>query len=91
MVVTLGELAVRFGCELRGVPLHEVDSVATLTDAHPRAVTFLAESRLRAALAQTRAENCARRMPWSCPLCSITLMFRPDWSAPVPRKIKWRR
>jgi UDP-3-O-[3-hydroxymyristoyl] glucosamine N-acyltransferase len=55
MVVTLGELAVRFGCELRGDPLREVDSVATLTDAHPRAVTFLAESRHRAALAQTRA------------------------------------
>jgi UDP-3-O-[3-hydroxymyristoyl] glucosamine N-acyltransferase len=55
MVVTLGELAVRLGCELRGDPLREVDSVATLADAHPRAVTFLAESRHRAALAQTQA------------------------------------
>jgi UDP-3-O-[3-hydroxymyristoyl] glucosamine N-acyltransferase len=55
MVVTLGELAVRLGCELRGDPLREVDSVATLAEAHPRAVTFLAESRHRAALAQTRA------------------------------------
>jgi UDP-3-O-[3-hydroxymyristoyl] glucosamine N-acyltransferase len=55
MVVTLGELAVRLGCELRGDPLLEVDSVATLADAHPRAVTFLAESRHRAALRQTRA------------------------------------
>jgi UDP-3-O-[3-hydroxymyristoyl] glucosamine N-acyltransferase len=55
MVVTLGELAVRLGCELRGDPLREVDSVATLLDAHPRAITFLAESRHRAALAQTRA------------------------------------
>ena len=52
MVVTLGELAVRFGCELRGDPLREVDSVATLSEAHPRAVTFLAEGRHRAALAQ---------------------------------------
>ena len=51
MVVTLGELAVRFGCELRGDPLREVDSVATLADAHPRAITFLAEGRYRAALA----------------------------------------
>ena len=55
MVLTLGELAVRLGCELRGDPLCEIDSVATLADAHPRAVSFLAESRHRAALAQTRA------------------------------------
>jgi UDP-3-O-[3-hydroxymyristoyl] glucosamine N-acyltransferase len=55
MVVTLGELAVRLGCELRGDPLREVDSVATLAEAHPRAVTFLAESRHRAALAHTQA------------------------------------
>ncbi len=55
MVVTLGELAVRLGCELRGDPLREVDSVATLADAHPRAITFLAESRHRAALARTQA------------------------------------
>ena len=55
MVVTLGELAVRLGCELRGDPLREVDSVATLADAHPRAVAFLAESRHRAALAHTQA------------------------------------
>ena len=55
MVVTLGELAVRFGCELRGDPLREVDSVATLAEAHPRAVTFLAEGRHRAALAHTQA------------------------------------
>src|SRR5580698_10319962 len=46
MVVTLGELAVRLGCELRGDPLRE---------AHPRAITFLAESRHRAALARTQA------------------------------------
>jgi UDP-3-O-[3-hydroxymyristoyl] glucosamine N-acyltransferase len=55
MVVTLGELAVRFGCELRGDPLREVDCVATLAEAHPRAVTFLAEGRHRSALAHTQA------------------------------------
>ena len=55
MVVTLGELAVRFGCELRGDPLREVDSVAILAEAHPRAVTFLVEGRHRAALAHTHA------------------------------------
>src|ERR1700733_9948871 len=73
MVVTLGELAVRFGCELRGDPLHEVDSVATLTDAHPRAVTFLAESRLRAALAQTRAAVVVleARFAAECPVAAL--------------------
>ena len=50
MTITLGELAVRFGCELRGDPHCAVDSVATLADAHPRAITFLAESRHRGAL-----------------------------------------
>jgi UDP-3-O-[3-hydroxymyristoyl] glucosamine N-acyltransferase len=55
MVVTLGEIAVRFGCELRGDPQQEIDSVGTLVDAHPRAITFLAEGRHRSAMAQTRA------------------------------------
>jgi UDP-3-O-[3-hydroxymyristoyl] glucosamine N-acyltransferase len=73
MVVTLGELAVRFGCELRGDPLHEVDSVGTLTDAHPRAVTFLAESRLRAALAQTQAAVVVldARFAAECPVAAL--------------------
>jgi UDP-3-O-[3-hydroxymyristoyl] glucosamine N-acyltransferase len=73
MVVTLGEIAVRFGCELRGDPHCEVDSVATLTDAHPRAVTFLAESRHRAVLAQTRAAAVvlAARFAAECPVAAL--------------------
>jgi UDP-3-O-[3-hydroxymyristoyl] glucosamine N-acyltransferase len=73
MVVTLGELAVRLGCELRGDPLREVDSVATLADAHPRAVTFLAESRHRAALAQTQAAAVVldARFAAECPVATL--------------------
>jgi len=73
MVVTLGEIAVRFGCELRGDPHCEVDSVATLTDAHPRAVTFLAESRHRAVLGQTRAAAVvlAARFAAECPVAAL--------------------
>ena len=73
MVVTLGEIAVRFGCELRGDPQHEVDSVATLADAHPRAVTFLAESRHRTAMAQTRAAAVvlAARFAPECPVAAL--------------------
>jgi UDP-3-O-[3-hydroxymyristoyl] glucosamine N-acyltransferase len=55
MAVTLGELAVRFGCELRGDPSVTVDSVAALSQAGPHAVTFLANPKYVAQLAGTRA------------------------------------
>lgn len=55
MTVTLGELAVRFGCELLGDPAATVDSVAALSHAGPSAVTFLANPRYVAQLAGTRA------------------------------------
>lgn len=73
MVVTLGELAVRLGCELHGDPLCEVDSVAVLADAHPRAVTFLAEARHRPALKQTRAAAVVleARFAADCPVASL--------------------
>jgi UDP-3-O-[3-hydroxymyristoyl] glucosamine N-acyltransferase len=55
MPVSLGELAVRFGCELHGDPDARVDRVATLQDASSGAVTFLANPRYRKHLAATRA------------------------------------
>src|SRR5450755_896732 len=55
MQVSLGELAVRFGCELHGDPDTLIDSVAALADAHGRAISFLANSRYRRQLAHTRA------------------------------------
>jgi UDP-3-O-[3-hydroxymyristoyl] glucosamine N-acyltransferase len=55
MAVTLGELAVRFGCELRGDPAATVDSVAALSQAGPRAVTFLANPKYVAQLSGARA------------------------------------
>lgn len=55
MSVTLGELAVRFGCELRGDPALTVDSVGALDSAGPRAVAFLANPKYAARLAETRA------------------------------------
>ena len=55
MSVSLGELAVRFGCELHGNPDTLVDGVAALGDAHGRAISFLASSRYRRQLAHTRA------------------------------------
>jgi UDP-3-O-[3-hydroxymyristoyl] glucosamine N-acyltransferase len=55
MAITLGELAVRFGCELRGEPDTKVTQVGTLTNAEPGAVTFLANPLYRGQLAGTRA------------------------------------
>jgi UDP-3-O-[3-hydroxymyristoyl] glucosamine N-acyltransferase len=53
--VSLGELAVRFGCELRGDPGHAVDRVSTLQDSAPEAVSFLANRKYRKHLVGTRA------------------------------------
>ncbi|HEY7963702.1 MAG TPA: UDP-3-O-(3-hydroxymyristoyl)glucosamine N-acyltransferase [Steroidobacteraceae bacterium] len=55
MSVSLGELAVRFGCELRGDPEARVERVATLANADARSLAFLANPRYRAQLADTRA------------------------------------
>jgi UDP-3-O-[3-hydroxymyristoyl] glucosamine N-acyltransferase len=53
--IALGKLAVRFGCELRGDPLVVVDHIAPLEGAGPGALSFLANAKLAAALAGTRA------------------------------------
>lgn len=55
MAVSLGELAVRFGCELRGDPDTSVDHVATLSGGNARSVSFLANPRYKAQLAETNA------------------------------------
>jgi UDP-3-O-[3-hydroxymyristoyl] glucosamine N-acyltransferase len=55
MAVTLGELAVRFGGELRGDPAATVDTVAALSQAGPRAISFLANPKYVAQLKDTRA------------------------------------
>ena len=55
MGVSLGLLAVRYGCELRGDPGRVVERVSTLARADDRAVTFLANASYRSQLASTRA------------------------------------
>jgi UDP-3-O-[3-hydroxymyristoyl] glucosamine N-acyltransferase len=55
MAVSLGELAVRFGCELRGDPDRRIERVGTLAAADAGALAFLANSRYRAQLTGTRA------------------------------------
>lgn len=51
----LAELAVRFGCELRGDPDVEIRRVAALSAGQPDAISFLAHARNRAQLRDTRA------------------------------------
>ncbi|MBV8784468.1 MAG: UDP-3-O-(3-hydroxymyristoyl)glucosamine N-acyltransferase [Gammaproteobacteria bacterium] len=55
MGVSLGELAVRFGCELRGDPATPIERVGTLANAGTGALAFLANPRYRPQLAGTRA------------------------------------
>ncbi len=55
MGVSLGLLAVRYGCELRGDPGRVVERVASLARADDRALAFLANSSYRSQLASTRA------------------------------------
>jgi UDP-3-O-[3-hydroxymyristoyl] glucosamine N-acyltransferase len=55
MAVSLGELAVRFGCELRGDPDALVDCVGTLANADARAVAYLSEPRNKRELTTTKA------------------------------------
>jgi UDP-3-O-[3-hydroxymyristoyl] glucosamine N-acyltransferase len=55
MPPSLAELAVRFGCELRGDPEARIERVATLQDAGPGSLAFLANTRYRKHLATTRA------------------------------------
>jgi UDP-3-O-[3-hydroxymyristoyl] glucosamine N-acyltransferase len=52
---SLGELAVRFGLELRGDPALRVSHVATLSQATEGSLSFLANSRYRKHLASSRA------------------------------------
>jgi UDP-3-O-[3-hydroxymyristoyl] glucosamine N-acyltransferase len=52
---SLGELAVRFGCTLKGDPDLRVAHVATLERADPQSLSFLANPKYRRYLSQTKA------------------------------------
>ncbi len=55
MPASLGELATEFGCELVGDPETRVDRVATLANASPASVGFLASPAYRSELLSTKA------------------------------------
>jgi UDP-3-O-[3-hydroxymyristoyl] glucosamine N-acyltransferase len=73
MSVTLGELAVRFGSELRGDPAVRIDAVAALRSAGPGTLTFLSNPRLTPELDQTRASAVVlnARSAERCPVAAL--------------------
>jgi UDP-3-O-[3-hydroxymyristoyl] glucosamine N-acyltransferase len=70
---SLGELAVRFGLELRGEPDLRVSRVATLQHAAPGGISFFANARYRRQLAATRATAVvvAAADADSCPVAAL--------------------
>jgi UDP-3-O-[3-hydroxymyristoyl] glucosamine N-acyltransferase len=73
MPARLAELAVRFGCELRGDPDTLIDRVAPLQDAGPGAISFLANPQYRRHLPATRASAVVldAAMVAECPVAAL--------------------
>jgi UDP-3-O-[3-hydroxymyristoyl] glucosamine N-acyltransferase len=73
MSIALGEIAVRFGCELRGDPDARVDHIAPLESAGSSALSFLANPKLTPILATTRAAAVVldARSAGSCPVAAL--------------------
>jgi UDP-3-O-[3-hydroxymyristoyl] glucosamine N-acyltransferase len=75
MAVSLRDIAVRFGCELRGDPEALIEHVATLSGATSRSLAFLANPRYRQQLKETRAgavvldPSCAEDCPTAALIC----------------------
>ena len=71
--LTLGELAVRFGCELRGDPDTRIERVATLAGASPGSLSFLANPHYRGQLPATRASAVVltREAADDCPAAAL--------------------
>jgi UDP-3-O-[3-hydroxymyristoyl] glucosamine N-acyltransferase len=77
MAATLGDLAARFGCELRGDANLKVNRVGTLSGAAPDALTFLANSHYRAQLAATRAAAVILA-PRDADACPVACLVHPE-------------
>ncbi len=73
MPARLADLAVRFGCELRGDPDTLIERVAPLQDAAPGALAFLANPHYRRHLAATHASAVVvdAAMAGDCPVAAL--------------------
>ena len=74
---SLGELAVRFGLELRGAPEIKVMHVATLSQAAEGSLSFLANSRYRRSLHTTRA-SAVVVAPDEAEGCPVAALITPN-------------
>jgi UDP-3-O-[3-hydroxymyristoyl] glucosamine N-acyltransferase len=77
MQTSLGELATRFGCELVGDPDSAVTHVATLANAGPLSLSFLANPAYRAELEATRAGAVVLR-PDDVEVCPVPVLISRD-------------
>ena len=77
MPVRLAELAVRFGCQLRGDPDALVERVASLQEAGPGSIAFLANRRYRRFLAETRATAVVIE-PTLADACPVAALATPN-------------
>lgn len=73
MSIALGELAVRFGCELRGDPEVRIQAVASLSSAGPGTLSFLSNPKLASQLLHTRAAAVVvdARSAANCPAAAL--------------------
>ncbi|HKE47295.1 MAG TPA: UDP-3-O-(3-hydroxymyristoyl)glucosamine N-acyltransferase [Rhodanobacteraceae bacterium] len=74
---TLGEIATRFGLELRGDAATPIDGVGTLADAGAGQLTFLANPKYRAQLATTSADAVVVRAA-DADACPRAALVAPD-------------
>jgi UDP-3-O-[3-hydroxymyristoyl] glucosamine N-acyltransferase len=74
---SLGDLAVRFGLELRGDPGLAVSRVATLSHAEPGALSFLANPRYRRQMESTRA-TAVLVGPDNAATCPVAALIDPN-------------
>ena len=77
MARSLGELAVECGCELVGDPAKLVSRVATLANATPDSLSFLANKAYRAQLASTTA-GAVVLQPEHAELCPVAALIHAD-------------
>ena len=77
MAIAIGDLAVRFGCELDGDPATEVQTVAPLDDAAPGSIAFLANSQFQRFLKTTKA-SCVILRPEDAAACPVPALLHPD-------------
>ncbi len=78
---TSGELAARFGLELRGDADLRLDGVATLARAEPGQLAFLANSRYRSQLADSRASVVVLRTDDTADAAGTVLVAKDPYTA----------